>query len=159
MRRSDKEITSRQEIDAIIRSALVCRIALARGDEPYVVPVSFGYDGEALFIHTAKSGRKIDFFEANGRVCFEFENNVSLQADESDACKWTFAFESVIGYGTITELEWADDRVRGLNQIMLHYSGREWEIDEAATATTRVWRIAIESVTGKRSLEKPSASV
>ena len=157
MRRHDKEITSRREIDAIIRSALVCRIALANGNEPYVVPVSFGYDGEALFIHTAKSGRKIEFIEANNRVCFELEDNVSLQVDDGDACKWTFAFESVIGYGTITELETAGERARGLNQIMLHYSGREWEIDEAAIATTRVWRIDIESVTGKRSEEKPTS--
>lgn len=159
MRRHDKEITSRREIDAIIRSALVCRIALAKGDEPYVVPVSFGYDGDALFIHTAKRGRKIEFFAANSRVCFELENNVSLQTDDRDACKWTFEFESVIGYGSISELETAEDRARGLNQIMLHYSGREWEIDDAATATTRVWRIDIESVTGKRSAEKPGASV
>ena len=155
MRRRDKEIGSRQEIDAIIRSALVCRIALADGTEPYVVPVSFGYDGGALYIHTAKNGRKIEFFDANNRVCFEFEDNVSLQTDDSDACKWTFEFESVIGYGTITELETAGDRARGLNQIMLHYSGREWDIDDDATATTRVWRIDIESVTGKRSQEKP----
>jgi nitroimidazol reductase NimA-like FMN-containing flavoprotein (pyridoxamine 5'-phosphate oxidase superfamily) len=157
MRRHDKEIGSRQEIDAIMRSALVCRIAFSNGDEPYVVPVSFGYDGEALFIHTATSGRKIEFMEANSRVCFELEENVSLRADDRDACKWTFAFESIIGYGTITELETAEDRARGLNQIMLHYSGREWEIDKAATATTRVWRIDIESVTGKRSMEKPIA--
>jgi len=68
MRRHDREITNRQEIDAIIRSALVCRIALAAGDEPYVVPVSFGYDGDAIYIHTAKSGRKIEFIEANNRA-------------------------------------------------------------------------------------------
>jgi nitroimidazol reductase NimA-like FMN-containing flavoprotein (pyridoxamine 5'-phosphate oxidase superfamily) len=156
VRRSDKEISSRREIDEIIRSALVCRIAFADGSEPYVVPVSFGYDGDALFIHTAKSGRKIDFIEANSRVCFELEANVSIQADDRDACEWTFAFESVIGYGAITELESTEDRAVGLNQIMLHYSGRKWDIDEAATATTRVWRIDIESVTGKRSREKPS---
>ena len=159
MRRRDKEITDRREIDAIIRAAQVCRIALARGDEPYVVPVSFGYDGENLFIHTAKSGRKIEFFEANSRVCFEVENNVSLKTDDRDACTWTFEFESVIGYGTITELATSADRVRGLNQIMLHDSGREWDIDKEATATTRVWKVAIESVTGKRSLEKPGVSV
>jgi len=156
MRRHDREITSRDEIDAIIRSALVCRIAFADGNEPYVVPVSFGYDGKALFIHTAKTGRKLEFIEANNRVCFEFEANVSLQTDELDACAWTFAFESVIGYGTITDLETAGDRAHGLNQIMRHYSGREWDIDDAAMATTRVWRIEIESVTGKRSLEKPA---
>ena len=155
MRRHDKEISTRREIDEIIRAALVCRIAFANGDEPYVVPISFGYDGKALFIHTARRGRKIEFIENNSRVCFELEANVALKTDEGDACQWTFEFESVIGYGTIIELDSAEEKSRGLNQIMLHYSGREWDIDEAATATTRVWRIDIESVTGKRSLEKP----
>ncbi len=82
------------------------------------------------------------------------ETNVSLQADESDPCDWTFAFESVIGYGTISELTIPAEKAAGLNRIMRHYSGRDWDIDQAAIATTRVWRIEIESVTGKRSLEK-----
>jgi len=155
MRRQDKEISSRQEINEIIRSALVCRIAFADGDEPYVVPVSFGYDGDAFYIHTAKTGRKLDFIAANNRICFELEANVSIQTDERDACKWTFAFESVIGYGTISELTSSREKSRGLNQIMQHYSGREWDIDASETATTRVWRIDIESITGKRSEEKP----
>ena len=157
MRRQDKAISNREEIDRIIRSALVCRIAFADGDEPYMVPLSFGYDGEAVYIHTAKTGRKLDFIAANNRICFELETNVSIQTDERDACKWTFAFESVIGYGTISELRSSDEKSRGLNQIMQHYSGREWDIDETATATTRVWRIEIESVTGKRSQEKPAS--
>lgn len=156
MRRQDKEISSRQEIDEIIRSALVCRIAFADDNEPYLVPVSFGYDGEALYIHTAKTGRKLEFIQANNRVCFEFEANVSIQTNDRDACKWTFEFESVIGYGAISELTASEDKAHGLNQIMLHYSDREWEIDAVATATTRVWRIEIESVTGKRSIEKPA---
>ena len=155
MRRRDKEITDRKEIDAIIRSAQICRIAFADSDEPYVVPVSFGYDGEALYIHTAKTGRKLDFIEANNRICFELEGHVSIQTDDGDACKWTFEFESVIGYGTISELGTSEEKARGLNQIMLHYSGRKWEIEPSATATTRVWRIDIESITGKRSGEKP----
>ena len=157
MRRHDKEIPDREEIDGIIRSAMVCRIAFADGDEPYVVPVSFGYDGESLYIHTAKTGRKLDFIEANNRVCFELEGHVSLETDDRDACTWTFAFESVIGYGTISELGTSEEKARGLNQIMLHYSGREWKIEPSATATTRVWRIDIESITGKRSAEKPTS--
>ena len=156
MRRRDKEIGSREEIDAIIRSAEICRLAFAADYEPYVVPVSFGYDGEALYIHTAKTGRKIDFIERNDRVCFEFETNVRLHKDERDACKWTFSFASVIGYGTISELTAIEEKAAGLNRIMEHYSGREWTIEPAAVATTRVWRIAVESVTGKCSGEKPT---
>ena len=76
---------------------------------------------------------------------------------DREACTWTFAFESVIGYGTISELGTSEEKARGLNQIMLHYSGREWKIEPSATATTRVWRIDIESITGKRSAEKPTS--
>ena len=154
MRRRDKEITSRSEIDAIIRAATVCHLAFAAGGEPYVIPISFGYDGDALYIHTAKAGKKIDCIEHNNRVCFAVEANVRLEADQRDACKWTFSFESAIGYGTVTELTAPEAKADGLNRIMEHYSGREWEMDEASLATTRVWRIAIEEITGKRSAEK-----
>ena len=155
MRRRDKEITSREEIDSIIRAADVCRLAFARDNEAYLVPVSFGYDGGSIFFHTAPRGRKLEFIAANNRVCFELEANVELRANERDACDWTFEFESVIGYGTVSELTSDEEKIGGLNQIMRHYSGREWEISGQAAATTRVWKIEIESLTGKRSSEKP----
>jgi nitroimidazol reductase NimA-like FMN-containing flavoprotein (pyridoxamine 5'-phosphate oxidase superfamily) len=155
MRRHDREVSERTEIDRIIRSALVCRIAFADDNEPYMVPISFGYDGASVFIHTAGKGRKIDFIEANNRVCFEFEANVDLRRHDEDPCAWTFEFESVIGYGHVIELLEHEEKAHGLNQIMLHYSDREWSFSDRQTATTRVWRIDIESVTGKRSVEKP----
>jgi uncharacterized protein len=154
MRRTDKEITNRSEIDGIIRGSTVCRLAFAVGDEPYVVPVSFGYDGQSLYFHTAGTGRKIDCIAANNRVCFELERNVELVTHPEKACKWSFSFESVIGYGTVHELESSEDRAAGLNQIMVHYSGREWELDPSILATTRVWRVEILSVTGKWATQK-----
>ena len=93
MRRKDKEIPRRREIDAIIRGSEVCRLAFAVENEPYIVPVSFGYDGTSLFFHTAASGKKIEFLEANNRICFEFDRNVRLQTDPETSCKWTFLYE------------------------------------------------------------------
>lgn len=154
MRRSDKEITERSEMDAIIRGAQVCRLAFAKNDEPYLVPISFGYDGSALYFHTALVGRKLDFVEANPRVCFEFEGNVELVDHPEIACKWTYAFESVIGYGTMTELIEPEDKAHGLNQIMRQYSGRDWPMDAKAVTGTRVWRLDVESLSGKRSWAK-----
>jgi len=151
MRRSEKEIANREDIDAIIQGSEVCRLAFAVADEPYLVPVSFGYDGCALYFHTAASGRKIDCIEANNRVCFEFERNVHLVPSVDNPCLWTFSFESVIGYGTVTELVGPDDKAHGLNQIMLHYSGKEWEYEPLVLTMTRVWCIGIDSVMGKRS--------
>lgn len=154
MRRSDKEISERSEMDAIIRSAQICRLAFAADNEPYMVPISFGYDGKALYFHTALSGRKIDFVLANSRVCFEFEGQSELVDHPDIACKWTYAFESVIGYGEMLELTKPEDKIHGLNQIMRQYSGREWPMDAKAITGTRIWRLEIETMSGKRSLNK-----
>lgn len=156
MRRHDKEITDPRQMDEIIRGSLVCRLALAKDNVPYVIPMSFGYDGAALYFHTAPTGRKIEHFEANSRVCFEFERNVELHRDPRIACKWTFSFESVIGYGVISELLDSAQKERALNEIMRQYSGRTWLIEESAVSKVRVWRLAITSMTAKQSRPKPA---
>ena len=81
MRRSGREITARDELDAIIHSSLVCRLAFADQNEPYLVPVSFGYDGTAVYFHTASSGRKLEFIARNNRVCFELERDLRLETE------------------------------------------------------------------------------
>ena len=155
MRRTDKEITDREQLEAIIRGSLVCRLALARDNVPYLVPMSFGYDGAALYLHTAIEGRKIGFLEANPQVCFEFERNVELRRDPESACKWSFDFESVIGYGTLGELVEPAQQEHALNEIMRQYSGRSWPFDDTAVVKVRVWKITITSLTGKQSRPKP----
>lgn len=153
MRRKDREIESREEMDDIIRGSQVCRIALAKGKIPYIVPVSFGYDGESIYIHTAKEGKKINIIKNNNNICFEFERNVKLLKDPGNPCKWTFSYESVIGFGKIYELESIGKRNNGLNKIMYQYSGREWIFGEDKLNNIRVWRIEINSITGKRSIK------
>ncbi len=157
MRRTDKEIADRRQMDEIIRGSLVCRVAVAKDNAPYIVPVSFGYDGAAIYLHTAPEGKKIGCFEANPQVCFEFERDVELRRDPQNACKWTFSFESVIGYGTISELVEPAQKEHALNEIMRQYSGRAWPFESASVARVRVWKITITSMTGKFS--KPKTAV
>jgi uncharacterized protein len=152
MRRTDKEIASREEMDEIIRGSHVCRIALAIDNMPYIVPVSFGYDGESIYLHTAKEGKKINYFESNNNICFEFERNVKLFRDQYNACKWSFSYESVIGFGKIYELESLEHRKKGINKIMSQYSGKEWAFGDDKLINIRVWKINIISITGKRSI-------
>ena len=57
-------------------------------------------------------------------------------------------------YGTVSELIDPGEKSHGINRIMLHYSGREWEVNASVLAKTRVWRLEIDSLTGKRAEEK-----
>ena len=150
MRRKDRELTGREEIDQILVEAQVCRVAFAREDEPYVVPLFFGYDGSRLYFHTAKEGRKLEFLAANNRVCFEVEGSFEIVAREQ-ACNWTATFESVIGYGRVTEMKSVEEKAYALNQIMRHYSGKDWALAAADMESTRAWCLEIEELAGKRS--------
>ena len=151
MRRKDREVQERESIEEIIRGCQVCRLGLAKDNAPYVVPVSFGYDGEALYFHSARQGKKIDYINANASVCFEFERGVQLVPDESGPCNWTFHYQTVIGYGQAQELVDKDDKAQGLRQIVAQYSDRAWEFGDEALRAVRVWKIAIERMTCKRS--------
>lgn len=151
MRRADKQITSHPEIEQIIKNSLVCRLALTKENIPYLVPVSFGYDGKCLYVHTAKTGKKIDFIKANSLVCFEFDVNVKTIEHETVACKWSTTYQSVIGYGRMTEITDFTEAAYSLNQIMIQYSGKSWEMTEKMLDTVKMWKIEINEISGKQS--------
>lgn len=151
MRRADKEIDSIDKIAELIRKCQVCRIGMSRNDIPYIVPVSFGFDGTFIYFHTAKNGLKLEYLAANPKVCFEFEYNVGVITDEI-ACNWSFEFQSVVGFGQVEELIVDEDKSTGLQQIMQQYSEKHWDFKNISLKNVSVWKIVIASMTGKQSL-------
>jgi nitroimidazol reductase NimA-like FMN-containing flavoprotein (pyridoxamine 5'-phosphate oxidase superfamily) len=149
MRRSEREITGRAVIDAIIRQCLVCRLGLSDGEEPYIVPLCFGYDGEALYFHSASDGRKIDILRKNSRVCFEFDIPEGMREAE-EGCRWGIKYRSVIGFGTAEIVDDQEDKKKALGIIMAQYSGRKYVFPEDAVARTAVIKVAIARITGKQ---------
>ena len=153
MRRKDKEISSMDEISQVIKKCQVCRLALSQDNIPYIIPVSFGYDGKTLYFHSAKDGKKIDILLINNNVCFEFESGVEIIADETKPCNWSFSFQTVIGFGKVEELSSPEDKITGLKHIMGQYSEKEWNLETLPLNGLRVWAINIASMTGKQSLD------
>ncbi|HEY88314.1 MAG TPA: pyridoxamine 5'-phosphate oxidase family protein [Thermoflexia bacterium] len=139
------------QIDEIIESCAVCRLGLAKDNVPYIVPLSFGYDGENIYFHTALAGQKIEYLVANARVCLEFERNVRIIPHPSSPCSWSVAFQSVICFGEAAEITDPEEMVAALNSIMRHYSGREWKIAPSKLSALRTWRVRITAWHGKQS--------
>ncbi len=154
MRQHKREIQDKALIQEIIAKAEVCRLGLCKDGMPYIVPLSFGYDGSCIYFHTAAEGMKIDYMAANNQVCFELEHDVRVIQDDNAACKWSMSFYSVIGFGTIEEITDHELKIYALNQIMKHYSKREWGFDERIVEKTRLWRVVIGRLTGKQSKDR-----
>lgn len=154
MRRSDREITDQVEMYRIIDRAPYCHLALSSDGEPYLVPLSFGRDGSSIFIHTASGGEKIDIMEKNPSARLAFECDVEVVSAESEACEWSFSFQSVVARGRIHEVTDPEEKRTALQNIMGKYSDREWTFPETSVERVRVWEIPLTEMTGKRSQEK-----
>ena len=150
MRRKDKAIVELAEIEQIVRRSLVCRLGLADENRPYIVPLSFGFKDSTLYFHSALEGKKIEILRKNTKVCFEFDLDHEVVADE-EGCKWGMKYRSVIGFGKASIVEDIQDKKAGLNTIMEHYSGGTYDYSEAAINNILVIKVEIESMTGKKS--------
>jgi hypothetical protein len=136
------------DIEAVIQKAQVCRIAMVDDGQPYVVPVCFGYCDGKLYFHSSPRGRKMGVLRRNGRVCVEFEVDVGLAPNELP-CKFSFRYRSVIAFGRAVEVAGPAEKLEGLNLVMRHYTGRDWEFPNDKVARVAVVRVDIESMTGK----------
>jgi nitroimidazol reductase NimA-like FMN-containing flavoprotein (pyridoxamine 5'-phosphate oxidase superfamily) len=159
MRRTDREITDLEEKLGIIRRCKVLRLGMAEQNQPYIVPLNFGFecnDGRlSLYLHSAKEGKKVDILGRNGQVCFEMDGEYSLIVGEQ-ACDYSFAYESIIGFGTAEILEGLEEKIHGLNMLMKHQTGedREFSFDEQHVRAVNVYRIRVSSFSGKRRPKK-----
>lgn len=151
MRKPDKEITSRSQIESIIKKAPVCRIALMDDVYPYILPVNFVLHDNHLYFHTGREGKKIDLLKKNNQVCFEIESDVEIvEADKP--CSWNTRYRSVIGYGRALFIENEAEKKQALDYLMKKYSGKKtFSYNLQALEEVLIIRIAIDQLTGKQS--------
>lgn len=149
MRRKDREITGRSEIDAIIRSSNLMHIALVDGDMPFLVPVFFAFNGSVLYFHSALAGTKIEILKRNHNICFEISLDQGfIESDE--ACDFEARHRTVIGFGKAVFVEDEAEKIKALDLIVAHFSQKRFEYPKTNLDRTAVIRIDIESIKGKK---------
>jgi nitroimidazol reductase NimA-like FMN-containing flavoprotein (pyridoxamine 5'-phosphate oxidase superfamily) len=150
LRRSDKEVTDPQELENIIRSSPVCRIGLCDGDQPYVVPVCFGYESGIMYIHSYPGGKKMEIIRKNPRVCIEIDSGIEPVPAESP-CNRGMKYRSVIAFGTCRVLSGTDEKKNALKIILEHYGVNREDVPDFSPDGVDVITIDIETITGKKS--------
>lgn len=80
------------QVDRLLQSETVGRIACAARGRVYAVPVTYAYDGTAIYGHTSE-GLKVLMMRENPEVCFEVDHMHNMT-------NW----ESVIARGRFEEL-------------------------------------------------------
>jgi len=136
------------ECRAALGHSTVGRLACARDDQPYVVPVHFAFDGGHVYGFTT-FGQKVEWMRSNSLVCFEIDE---LLSDD----QWV----SVVIMGRYEELPDTPEHeaARMLAHELLQKRAVWWEPaylsqdhrDQPHSLTPIFYRIRIEKMTGHR---------
>ena len=153
MTKREREVTDINEIIRYLDAAKVLHLGLMDGDEPYVVPMNYGYTMEegklTLYLHGATRGRKLDVMRANPKVFFSLE--CDLQPFEGTvACKYGLAYASVMGRGIATIVEDVEEKKKGLSVLMKTQTGKDFTFEDRLTTIVSVIRIDVLEFTAKR---------
>ena len=155
MRRKDKEISNIEYMMEIIEKCKICRLGLSENNQPYIIPLNYGYIYEneklTLFFHSAKEGKKIDIIKNNNNACFEIDCDTRIIEGENP-CNYGYEFKSIIGFGKISFLETNDEKTDGLNILMEHQTGKKikYTFTEEKLNNVCVYKMAVEKFTGKQ---------
>ena len=153
MRRSDKEVTDREEVEELLSNALVGRLGTCFDNIPYITPVNFVYDKDKVYFHSAHEGRKIDNIKYNQQVCFEIDEIISIIPGRRMPCGSTTEYKSVIIFGDIRVVIDIDEKTSALNKLIGKYAPEAPRLPQSTDAANRtnVLVIDVKEMTAKQS--------
>lgn len=137
------------QIKNILSSQVVGRLACVNGIQPYVVPVTYVYDGKYIYGQT-NEGMKLDLLRKNPNVCFEVDVMTDMQ-------NWN----SVIVVGKFEELKTAAAKkareilfgriftLMTSSTIHPHEHAVTGKLDDSNRVKYVLYRIKIKKMTGR----------
>src|SRR4051812_18834487 len=136
------------EIEEVLKKQVLGRIGCHADDITYIVPISYAYDGEYVYVRS-KDGMKIDIMRKGPEVCFEVES-------VKDMGNW----ETVVAWGTFEEITDSAERrqaLQKLGQRNLPFSGElsrlslywPFEPSDLNSIDGVVYRINLKKKTGR----------
>jgi len=138
-----------EQINNLLASQILGRLACTDGKQPYIVPVTYIYDGKHIYGQT-NDGMKLTILRENPNICFEVDRM-------TDMSNW----QSVLVFGSFEELkdENADNarellfgRVLSLmtsSTVHTHEHDAKNVIDDSSRVKYYMYRINIKKMTGR----------
>jgi nitroimidazol reductase NimA-like FMN-containing flavoprotein (pyridoxamine 5'-phosphate oxidase superfamily) len=148
----ERQVTDKAQILHILDTAKVLNLGLSVNDEPYVVPMNYGYvmeDGKlTLYLHSAVKGKKLDMIQANPRVFFSMDCD-RMPFEGRVACQYGLVYSSIMGSGTATLVDDVEEKKRAMSILMKTQTGGDFTFEDRLVTIVTVIRIDVAEYTAK----------
>ena len=152
MTKRERQVTDPKKIMDIMDAGKVLHLGLAVNDEPYVVPMNYGYTMEneklVLYLHSAVRGKKLDMIRANPKVFFEIDcDRVPFESELP--CQYGLSYSSVMGKGIAHIVDDVEEKKKAMSILMKTQTNKDFTFDDRLVSVVAVIRIDVEAYTAK----------
>ena len=113
MTKRERQVTDLNQIQQILDTAKVLHLGLCVDNEPYVVPMNYGYAMEegklVLYMHSAVKGRKLDMMQTNPKVFFSIDCD-RMPFEGRVPCQYGLVYSSIMGRGSAVLVEDVEEK-------------------------------------------------
>ena len=133
--RRNRQLLSQEDTQAILYQGTSGVLAVSGDDDyPYAVPLSYVYDGQKIYFHSAKSGHKLDSITRNPKASFCVVDRDQIVPDE-----YTTYFRSVIVFGTVRILQDEAEKREKKKKLAVKYAPDD-TAEHREKAIEREWK-------------------
>ena len=132
---------SKDECSILLSSARYGRLGLAGGNLPYVVPMSYVYLGNVIYLHSRGKGKKVECVTENPNVCFQID---VIQKD-----RWSSV--AVFGTARLSDSFVAKQKMFDAftEKGQGGHGGKKFSREELGKMEMTIWEINIKEITGR----------
>ena len=152
MTKRERQVTDENQIRHILDTAKVLHLGMAVDNEPYVLPMNYGYrleDGRlTLYLHSAVKGRKLDMIRANSKVSFSIDCD-RMPFEGRVPCQYGLVYSSIMGRGTATIVDDVEEKKQAMSILMKTQTGKDFTFEDRLVSIVAVIRIDATEFTAK----------
>ena len=152
MTKRERQITDPEQILRILQEAKVLHLGMAVDNEPYVVPMNYGFafEGEklALYLHSAVRGKKLELLQKNPNVFFSIDCD-RIPFEGKVACQYGMSYSSVMGKGEASIVEDPQEKLLGMKALMKTQTGKDFAFEPRWLDIVTVIRVDVSAYTAK----------
>jgi len=152
VREPQRAVYDRDTINQILDEAFLCHVGFVADGQPFVIPTSFGRDGDLLYIHGSAASRMLRNLDQGVAVCITVTLLDGLVLARS-VFNHSMNYRSVVILGTATIIDDPAEKLAALRALSEHILPHRWDDsrqpNEKELKATSVLRLPITEFSAK----------